>query len=79
MIPNIDIHRAAWLMIRRYGGGAAARDALKHVDRAKLTIFRLRLWYCLEAYRSVMSPSSWQTTRSARTAYELHARAAAGG
>jgi hypothetical protein len=56
--PDLYIHRAAWLMIRWYGDDAVGREALERVDRAKLTIFRLRLWYGLEAYRSVMSPSS---------------------
>ena len=27
MIPDLDIHRAAWLMIRRYGEDAAAPAA----------------------------------------------------
>jgi len=27
VIPDLDIHRAAWLMIKRYGGDAAAQAA----------------------------------------------------
>jgi hypothetical protein len=68
MIPDSDIHRTAWLMIRRYGNDAAGHAELERVDRAKLTIFRLPLWYGLEVYRSDMSPASWQTIRSARDA-----------
>ena len=29
MIPDIDIHRAAWLMIRRYGEDAEAQAAMR--------------------------------------------------
>ena len=29
MIPDIDIHRSAWLMIRRYGDDAAAQAAMR--------------------------------------------------
>ena len=28
MIPDIDIHRSAWLMIRRYGDDATAQAAM---------------------------------------------------
>ena len=29
MIPDIDIHRSAWLMIRRYGDDAAVQAAMR--------------------------------------------------
>ena len=29
MIPDIDIHRSAWLMIRRYGDDAAGQAAMR--------------------------------------------------
>jgi hypothetical protein len=29
MIPDIDIHRSAWLMIRRYGEDAATQAAVR--------------------------------------------------
>ena len=29
MIPDIDIHRSAWLMIRRYGEDAAVQAAMR--------------------------------------------------
>ena len=32
MIPDIDIHHAAWLMIRRYGADAAAQAAKRGDD-----------------------------------------------
>ena len=34
MIPDLDIHRSAWLMIRRYGDGAVVQAAM--LDKVNL-------------------------------------------
>jgi len=48
MIPDIDIHRAAWLMIRRYGADAVIQAAMRGDDLlAKGDLDGLLVWMAI--------------------------------
>ena len=48
MIPDLDIHRSAWLMIRRYGDDAEAQAAMRGdelLDRGDLD--SMLVWHAI--------------------------------